>query len=350
MCLILIVIDYETDILLTLTLTMANHSFHIDIVINVDIDIDILLTLTLKMNVIVIGLRGQLKQIITQPETDAVIFNLLPLKLFLFLTVTLFWDLPLFCHCHRHCHHEVILPDLERAPSSQICRHCTPSSSSPQTRHTLHLSSGCQPSWQPTSYSFVCFFLFSCFYVTLVSSSPVVPRCHFIDRTCRRWRLPARPGSSSYYSKRHRQRRTGTEDRRWLGQEEPARMDVVGSARGSVVFAICSNRFLNCSTPPLLQKLTRRWISNCNSLQSEGKLKLCKRSRWSQMFQQSSRLFETLSSGLVGRLWGLLWVRLHEVWKWNYMKTDVLLWSQSLTPHDPWTLDVPGTQINDHYT
>ena len=82
MCLIVIVIDYETDILLTLTLTMANHSFHIDIVINLDIDIDILLTLTLKMTVIVIGLRGQLKLIIAQPERDALIFNLLPLKLF----------------------------------------------------------------------------------------------------------------------------------------------------------------------------------------------------------------------------------------------------------------------------
>ena len=336
---------------------MANHSFHIDtdIVIGLDVDIDILLTLTLKMNVIVIGLRGHLKLIITQPERDALIFNLLPLKLFLFLPVTLLWDLPLFCHCHRHCHHEVILPDLERAPSSQICRHCTLSSSSPQTRHTLHLSFGCQPSWQPTSYSFVCFFFFSCFYVTLVSSSPVVPRCHFIDRTCRRrWRLPARPGSSSYYAKqaapttsnRHgwpsltRPRRTGTEDRRRLGTA-PSCLRCVATG---------SSTELSSSSSSLLQKLTRRWISNCNSLQSEGKLRLCKRSRWSQMFQQSSRLFEILSSGLVGRLWGLLWVRLHEVWKWNYMKTDVLLWSQSLTPHDPWALDVPGTQINEHYT
>ena len=156
-----------------------------------------LLTLTLKMTVIVIGLRGQLKLIITHPERDALNFNLLPLKLFLFLPMTLVWNLPLFCHCHRHCHHEVNSPDLEQGPSSQICRHCTLSSSSLRTRHTLHLSSGCQPSWQPTSYSLVCFFfLFSCFYVTLVSSSPVVPRCHFIDRTCRRWRLPARPGSS----------------------------------------------------------------------------------------------------------------------------------------------------------
>ena len=70
---------------------MANHSFHIDtdIVIDLDVDIDILLTLTLKMNVIVIGLRGHLKLIITQPERDALIFNLLPLKLFLFLPVTL---------------------------------------------------------------------------------------------------------------------------------------------------------------------------------------------------------------------------------------------------------------------
>ena len=135
---------------LTLTLTMANHSFHIDIdidiIIDLDIDIDILLTLTLKMTVIVIGLRGQLKLIITQPERDALIFNLLPLKLFLFLPVTLFQDLPLFCHCHRHCHHEVNSPDLEQGPSSQICRHCTLSSSSLRTRHTLHLSSGCRPS------------------------------------------------------------------------------------------------------------------------------------------------------------------------------------------------------------
>ena len=170
-----------------------------------DIDINILLTLTLT----VIELQAHFKLIITQPERNALIFNLLPLKLFLFLPVPLVWDVPLFCHCHRHCHHEVNSPDLERAPSSQICRHCTLSSASLRTRHTLHLSSGCQPSWQPTSYSLVCFFfLFSCFYVTLVSSSPVVPRCHFIDRTCRRrWRLPARPGSSSYYAK---QRRAGT--------------------------------------------------------------------------------------------------------------------------------------------
>ena len=65
---------------------MANHSFHIDIDIDIDIiidlDIDIDILLTLKMTVIVIGLRGQLKLIITQPERNALIFNLQPLKLF----------------------------------------------------------------------------------------------------------------------------------------------------------------------------------------------------------------------------------------------------------------------------
>ena len=50
-----------------------------------DIDIDIFLTLT----VIVIGLKGHFKLIITQPERNALIFNLLLLKLFLFLPVTL---------------------------------------------------------------------------------------------------------------------------------------------------------------------------------------------------------------------------------------------------------------------
>ena len=275
------------------------------------------------------------------------------------------WSCFCFClwHCSEICHCSVTVIDIVIMKSSYPTWNEHPHLKSavivpsrPLPPKLVILSTSLLVAGHPATSSrdsFVCCFFFSCFYVTLVSSSPVVPRCHFIDRTCRRWRLPARPGSSSYYAKqaaptsnRHgwpsltRPRRTGTEDRRRLGTA-PSCLRCVATG---------SSTELSSSSSSLLQKLTRRWISNCNSLQSEGKLRLCKRSRWSQMFQQSSRLFEILSSGLVGRLWGLLWVRLHEVWKWNYMKTDVLLWSQSLTPHDPWALDVPGTQINEHYT